>query len=313
MKYTNEHGLPPALFQALTYSDYRKEGDYTASELVAPAQQAVLKQRHARDLEEDAADLLWRFLGSAVHRELSRADTHNAIKEERLSVTLPTGIVVSGQTDHYDGTEQAIEDYKTSSVWHYMAKDYADWEKQLNVYGWLWRKHGFKVDKLVVRCILRDWMSSSARDKKDYPKIPFASVELDLWSMEKAEEWVTERANAIEDNKTRLPSELTPCTEKEQWARPTTYRLFAPGKKRHVATYYNRKQVEDARAADGIDYQVTVIPGSKIRCETYCIVRDYCDQYAREHASKGAGDGCSAGDSIRDLPDIVREGEGVAA
>lgn len=78
---TNTAGLPQAIVDAIAndpYSAGRPEGvdrsHYaTCTQLVAPTQQVVLKERHKDEITEDAADRIWSLIGQSVHTILERA------------------------------------------------------------------------------------------------------------------------------------------------------------------------------------------------------------------------------------------------
>ncbi len=58
---------------------------------------------------------IWSLYGQAMHAVMERADTDNALVEERLAMGI-AGVKVSGQFDLYTGKGVLI-DFKTTSVW----------------------------------------------------------------------------------------------------------------------------------------------------------------------------------------------------
>ncbi len=104
-----------------------------------------------------------------MHAVMERADTDNALVEERLAMGI-AGVKVSGQFDLYTGKGVLI-DFKTTSVWTriYGSRD-EDWERQLNCYAHLLNKYGFAVNALQVVVIYRDWHKKGRlKSGGDYP------------------------------------------------------------------------------------------------------------------------------------------------
>lgn len=79
----NRHRLPGAIVRAVTADPYKSgkpenvppERYYTTTTLINPIQQTILRRRHADEITEDAADLIWSLLGSVGHGILERAAT----------------------------------------------------------------------------------------------------------------------------------------------------------------------------------------------------------------------------------------------
>jgi len=67
---TNLHGLPPAMVRAATFETYDKVGDASVTGLIKPPQIARLEALHESEISEDVTDRLWALLGSAMHQVL---------------------------------------------------------------------------------------------------------------------------------------------------------------------------------------------------------------------------------------------------
>ena len=83
---TNNHNLPPAIYNALTRRTYSKgDADFSATGLHVPPQVVRLMREHGQDIENDAADSLAALYGTIVHKILDEADDESqAIREKRL-------------------------------------------------------------------------------------------------------------------------------------------------------------------------------------------------------------------------------------
>jgi hypothetical protein len=212
--------------------------------------------------------------------------------ESSLRVPLDGGKwTLVGTDDRYDEVAAKIMDWKTTSVWSVLFAEHT-WEEQLNVYGWMRRKLGYEVKELEVWALLRDWQKSKAKYGGDpkYPKIPFVRVKLPVWSMKKAEEYVYGRL--IE-----FTGDPKPCTPEERWQQPTVYKVMKKGRKTALmATRWKdgEKQdllsVADAMEAardkghevDGTKIYIQEFKGKCNRCEDYCVVNQFCEQYMGE-------------------------------
>jgi hypothetical protein len=254
-------GMPLPLLKALARQK-RNYCDISITELVGPPQLRLLKQRHEYSLEP--TDLIWASFGTGMHRMLElRAET-NALAEEKLvadfEVPLPDGssrtVRLGGTADHYseDGGG-TLTNYKCTSV--YKAKKLhdegspaaPDWVAVENCYAFLWRRHGFAIDRLRLCLLLKDW---STRDRDDalnkfhctqcgknhmrdskpgrehatfedparrewYPPTQIFTYELPVWPHEYAEAYVRERLILHLAAESAPDAQLPECTADETW------------------------------------------------------------------------------------------------
>ena len=189
MNITNRHNLPAPLVAAVANDDYHHNSDISVTGLISPPQIRMLRKQYSAQLSEDVSDRIWVLLGQAVHTILERANVDGAA-EERLSVEI-AGWSVSGKGDlwHDQGT---LSDYKVTSVWSYLIGDRWEWQAQLNLYAYLFVKHGMPVEKLQNVLILRDWQASKAVES-DYPKASVAVLPQRLWTLADAESYLETR------------------------------------------------------------------------------------------------------------------------
>ncbi len=242
MRITNKHNLPQAIVSAIendTYSGPQNDiKKISVSTIKDSPRIHFLKVAHWNELEEDVSEGLWKLLGTAIHTILERADKSESVKEQRLEVELD-GITISGQMDVRDGEE--ISDYKSTSVWTivYNPNGKKEWIEQLNIYAWLvWKKLGKKIKRLAVNAILRDHAASKAGDGK-YPPVPFVTLSLPVWPIEKTEEYLKGRVALFKSCVGLKDTELPPCTTEEMWEKK----------------------------------------GKRSRCESYCPVSKFCNIY----------------------------------
>ena len=102
MKYTNIHNLPSSLYSLITRisSKYsRGESDISVTQLIDSPKVKILKEKYQDELTEDISDMVWSFLGTAVHNAIEENDNDkNAITEKRLYGKID-GWVISGAID----------------------------------------------------------------------------------------------------------------------------------------------------------------------------------------------------------------------
>jgi hypothetical protein len=269
MIITNKFNLPPAIYNACSQVfDLTPDGTFRVSELTSPPQQYSLKRKHFKELTDDASSRLWALLGTSVHYVTEKHSPDGSLPEEKLSVEFQ-GSVIKGRVDLIHGEE--LHDYKVTSVWSYIFGDKPEWETQLNLYAWIANQKGQMITRLIVYAILRDWQTSKAHDA-DYPPIPFAEIEIPMWSRGKVEDWLSKKIYELQTDTPR------PCTPEEMWERPSKYAVMKKGQKKAVKLFDNS---EDATtmAYNTTNLYIETRPGSRIRCESYCIVKDFCPQY----------------------------------
>jgi hypothetical protein len=279
MKITNNLGLPAPLVSAISNDQYDKVGDISITGLVKPPRMRWLEIRHDDEIVVDASELIWRLVGSIGHAILERSDTNNHLSEERI--TFPVmGWVISGKPDLLSPDMQ-LDDYKFTSVW---AMKYAksEWTAQLNSYAWMYRMAvGFIAAKLRITAILRDWSKMKAAREPDYPQVGMVVREVPLWSEQQQEDYIEYRIDRHQVAEKLDDDELPDCTDEERWAKPDLWAVKKKGGKRALRLFDNET------AAIGFvigNDQLTVEhrPGSKTtRCDHYCLVKSFCNQYAK--------------------------------
>ena len=286
MKITNLANLPPELVSAVKNDTYSSGGaDYSVTQLIAPAQQVALKKKHANEIVNDAADLMWMLLGRAVHKVIELADVPDSWREQRKSVRVK-GLKISGQVDIYNPLTKTITDAKSTSV--YRTKDGLpkDWENQLNLYAALWRLNGFPVGKLRVLTLYRDWRQSEALRNKDYPKTAAQAIDVPVWDQIEAQDYLRARIsfhesakNALESGGSEALSTVTPCTSRERWATPDRWAVMKKGLKRATKLFESEAEAAEMVANKGEKYFVEERPGEDRRCQNYCDAAPFCNQY----------------------------------
>jgi len=287
---TNNKGFPLALVKAVENDSYSKgRADRSVTGLLAPPRQAALKEVYDDQITEDVSERTFALYGQLVHLLLERSgeQDRNALTEERM-FTEVLGWTISGQTDTITLTEDeawVVSDYKFVTSYKFR-RDYSgqlvmpsEYEQQLNMYAHLLRENGFKVDGLKIVAIYRDWSKMEAKRDKNYPQLGAETHDVKLWSEEDAKAFMEERVRLHQAAENDLPE----CNDEERWARPDKYAL-----KTNATSVRARKLFDTEVDAVTWAYEnkmkkgwvVDHRPGVNIRCENYCLVSEYCEQFS---------------------------------
>jgi hypothetical protein len=274
MKITNKLNLPEEIVNAVDV--YQPSGNYSASMLNKSPRMVWLGRRHFAEMEEDVTDRIWSLFGTAVHKILSHNEAAESISEEYMKYEFGDGSVISGMADVY--SKGKISDWKVKSVWSviYMNEDdLKEFESQLNVYAFLFRKYGFEVSALEIVMILRDWQRSKAKYDSNYPQTQVHVLPVELWDENKAEAYIIQRISAFQQYKNTPDNELPECEAKDRWAKPGKWALMKNGRKTAVKLYDEKPEGELKP-----DHYWQERPGDQwVRCE-YCNAKPFCNQWA---------------------------------
>jgi hypothetical protein len=288
--FTNMRGLPAAYAAAVTFDDHESQGsDWSVTTLVQPPQLVWLRRKHALDLMEDVGDRVWLLLGTAVHSILERAGKRLAeqgadtLVEHRVETEV-LGKRVACVVDVYGDEPATIDDYKVSSSWSVKyGKPRPEWELQLNLEAAILREQGYAVDRLRVIGIFRDWSERLGNSNPDLPQANIEVVEVPVWSRGRAWRVLEERVRMHE---AQAEGANVLCSDEDRWAKPKIYAVYRlkSGKRPKKARALFPK-LEDAQNearqihAEGDKAQIEVRLPSFPRCEKYCPVSEFCEQW----------------------------------
>ena len=285
MKITNKYGLPDPIINALHRPTYTKGGaNVSATELLTSPRIVQLLRKHSKHLEQDASDMLLPLLGSGVHKVLEAGKDDRHIVEERLHTTLD-GWSISGAIDLQtveNGTIK-VSDYKTTGAWTVM-NEKADWTSQLNIYAWLVQiTKGIPVSSVEIVAIIRDWDRREADRKDDYPQASIVTIPIALWSMEESEEFIRKRINQHADAlmSSETGSDLPKCSPEDMWERQSAWAVKKIKGVRAKSVHYSEEDANKALEVAGKEYAIEFRPGERVRCQNYCLVSKFCEQWAQ--------------------------------
>jgi len=282
MKITNKFNLPASILKALHNPTYSKGDSHTsATELLNSPRIVQLKKKHWQEITQDASEMVWSLAGTMMHKILE-SDAPNHISEERLHTEF-NGWKISGQIDLQEIYEDGIvlTDYKFTSVWAVM-NEKSEWGDQLNIYAWLVeRVKGTPIKNVRVLALIRDWSARDAVNREGYPQAPIVFVDYPLQTFADREKFITKRIDAHNDAYFQMStgSELPECTPEDMWEKPTTYALKKVGGVRAKKVYAILTEAEAGLAEAGKGYEIETREGERTRCNKYCQVSQFCDQF----------------------------------
>jgi hypothetical protein len=285
MKITNKLGLPLAIVEAVTNNSYsRGESDFTATQLIEPSRIFTLKRKHEDELEEDASSLIYSLQGQSIHTILERAAKNlkeaGLIAEERFYITLK-GKKIGAQIDIYDPKTGILQDYKVTSVYSVKDGPKEEYAQQMNIQAEIMRQNGYTINKLQIVAILRDWSKGEyERDEYGtYPEHQVKVLDVPLISSEEVIDFILSRIESHQEATINLPL----CTKEERWAKDDKYAVIKKGqKKAYRLTDTNEAAIMILESLEKEKYEVIKRPGVSTRCNLYCPVANFCDQYKKE-------------------------------
>ena len=287
MKITNKHNVPVEVLNFLNRNKYSDGGsDITVSRLIGSPRRAILKKKHWTDIEVDISSQIASLLGTALHKIFEegseKESTH--ISEERIFLKV-NGWVVSGQIDtQIVSSTITIRDYKSTSAWAVMHEK-VEWEQQTNLYAYLVeKKKGFKVKKVEIMALVRDWTRREAERNPDYPQCMIVTLTPPLWSMEDRERYLLERLDlhATSETNSITDDDIGKCSPEEQWRKETKFAVMKNGGVRALKVFDSEEEAKTF-AAEKKDVSVITRPAEATRCMNFCEVAPFCSQWKEEN------------------------------
>lgn len=285
MKITNKHNLPKAIVEAVE-NDYHQHGDYSTTQLPKCAKEVQLTKRHYDEIEVDVVDKIWVLFGKSIHSILEGGKNKDALVEEYLEADF-SGIKLTGTSDHLEGN--TISDWKCTSAWTTVYKStYGDWEKQLNVYAYLYKQYGFKIEKVQDVLILRDFSKSKALAGGNYPQIPVQIVPQKLWTEVEQIKYIEERLAYHQKFIDMADDEIPECLPVNRWKKDDSWALMKEGRKSAVKVEATedaiRKYMKNNVKKDLDKHEIVLRKGQDTKCKDYCEVASFCNYWKKTYS-----------------------------
>ena len=170
-------------------------------------------------------------------------------------------------------------DFKLTSVWSFILGGRIEWAQQLQMYAWLYHKHGFTIKKMKNLLVFRDYSQSEKLRMKDYPEAEAEVLECEPLPPLEVEGFIEERMRLHQAADKLADDDIPFCTPEERWEKPTTYAVMKPGGKRATRVFDTEPEAKEL-VKDNPTWGIVERPGQCIRCERYCKVNKWCNFYA---------------------------------
>ena len=286
MIITNRNNLPQVLIDSIEENHIPVEKHYSVTTLLNPIREILLIRRHYNEIKQDISDMVWLIFGSAVHKLIEDADK-TGFAEYKLENLVIDDYYLTGICDLYDKANFTIVDWKTTSVWKIIHKDFEAWRKQGLMYAWLLRKRGYHTKKLKFHALLKDWSSADAKYKADYPKHPIY-----VWEYEVTEGDMLEIQSFIETQFKLIiaceklkDDELPICSPEERYNPGDKYAVMKQGRKTAIKVCDSEE--EASALITSSDMYIEVRLGEDRKCNDYCICKEFCSYWRSKNKKEG--------------------------
>lgn len=300
MKLTNKNNLPIQFVNAVN-TDYKPTPhQYSVTTVLNSVRQTLLQRRHTDEIEDDVSNQIWAILGTAFHSLLENTkESENELKEEYLKQDLSIideslkGYFLSGKADLFNAEEKKMIDFKTTSSFKFLIKDFEDYRLQLLMYAWLFKQLGFEVNEGEIIAILRDWQKTKAKYDSNYPQLQVQKVNFTFndKDFEYIENFIKEKFLELKKYEEVEDDELPICNEKERWAEPTKYAVKKKANKTasklHETLEEAEEHLKNLEEKYPNIYEIEVRPGSDRKCSEYCNACKFCKYWKEHYATTG--------------------------
>jgi hypothetical protein len=266
--------------------------DYSVTGLISPPRVLFLNRRHLDKVDLFVEDLFYSYCGTGAHAYwqycLEKIPNTPYQCEERLRTTINNRIV-SGAYDCLH-KQRDLYDMKNTSVWKALFGDHTEWKLQQNMYRTMYYEtHNIKLRSLRILALFRDWNKNELRRSRGkYPTRPAMVYLLPLMDFNKVEQYMSERVNLMIANEDVPDDDLPQCTVEDMWCKPDQVAVKSTRVKRalrvlpseEAAKEYVHNYLKSPTCKDSVktlSYEVR--PAIRIRCESWCPINKYCNQY----------------------------------
>lgn len=299
LRITNKLGLPEPIVEAIKNDAYSKgASDISATSLIKPVRMVALENKHADEIEEDAADRIYSLQGQSVHTILERAAISLTalgwVSERRFYLEV-SGLTISAQIDLFHVPTGRLQDYKVTSVYAVRDGIKEEYAQQVNMQAYL-MKHGYElvdgekvfrkyeVKQAQIVAILRDWSKMEASRDEKFPPHQVKVLEVPLIDETEVLGFITDRVEA--HKAARNGGVLPLCTKEERWAKDDVFAVRKKGAAKATRLCSTEQAAQLVAEDMGPQYAVEYRPGVSTRCQFYCPVSSHCEQFQKTKEKK---------------------------
>ena len=288
----NKLELPDALVKAMSPDRHNEQGCVSTTTLLKGIKEIILTDRHWEEIKCDVSENVWALFGTGVHAILEK-ESPDTFTEEKFWEKVGDWNV-TGRVDCYDMSKEIIYDYKCTSVWKIVFKNFEDWEMQGKIYAWLLKQKGLNVKECRFIALLRDWSETESLRKEDYPKcqIYVHKFEITESDLEETEKFIKNKLEQLSTFVNTPDDNIPECTKEERWADETKYAVMKEGRKTAIKVCTEKDEAEKMVKELGEKHYVEERKGKDKKCGRYCPCRAFCSYYKEHIAEEDKSDGC---------------------
>jgi hypothetical protein len=172
-----------------------------------------------------------------------------------------------------------ICDYKTASVNKVRFGDFHDWRTQGLIYAWLLSRNKFPVTRCRFIALLKDHSKTEANRDSHYPQNPVFVYEFPVTQTElfTVGAFIRDKVSEYEQYAAADDNAIPACSAEERWEKATRFAVKKEGRQRAVRVFDTKEEAEQKLAELGKGHFIEEQVGESIRCEHYCLCREFCD------------------------------------
>jgi hypothetical protein len=102
-------------------------------------------------------------------------------------------------------------------------------------------------------------------------------IPVELYSEEQTEWFLNSRLQAYVSAKSKLPE----CSPEERWARPDVFAVQKPNGKKAIRLFISGEEAHEFASKSKDEVVIVKRPGASIRCESFCPVSQFCEQWRK--------------------------------
>lgn len=265
MKYLNRYNLPVRVIKIIQgkYKNHQPDPNrMSVTDLIKEPLIRTLYIEMWDKIQRDYSDFITMVQGTALHDRYELLSDEDDESEVKLEDNFGKFILV-GKTDNK--RDFTILDVKQTSVYNPVYK-IPEWTKQLNIYAWQWISRGNLIENLIIDIWYRNWQFGKSH-WKNYPKIPYEELKLELWSIEKQLEYINKQIKLHSENP------YQECSNEQKGVRWEVYKNKnkTPSKveavKKDAEKWANKQDRKDS---------YTIKQSEAVMCRHFCKARSVC-------------------------------------
>lgn len=216
-------------------------------------------------------------------------------------------VFACGRFEYPVGTQlYALRDFKITQVYarNMLVKEgKGDWRWQINGYAWALRQTGFPIVEASLEILMKDWdwMEANVKRTYGYPPYQVESIPIDLYNDDEVVAFLQKRMD-LHMTYDKVPDDELPfCTLDERWATVDRFAVKRTGGDKAMSggskfltradadqfvdmaiLKASQKKGKTAEFLTKADFEVEFRKGESKRCERYCPVKNFCNQYSTQ-------------------------------